>query len=97
MLLLVVAFLGLMFLVSFSVSPIPTVLNEKYRGFLDVFISKEYLGETYLSIALSLGLLIFVCCPIDDETVFFDNCKRRLIDFGIEQLLGELFLLNQPR
>ena len=60
MLLLVVAFLGLMFLVSFSISPISTVLNEKYRGLLDVFISKEYLGETYLSIALSLGLLIFI-------------------------------------
>ena len=41
MLLLVVAFLGLMLLVSFSISPVSTVLNEKYRGFLDVFVSKE--------------------------------------------------------
>ena len=45
---LVVAFLGLMLLISFSISPIWTVLNEKRHGFLDVFISKEYLGETYI-------------------------------------------------
>ena len=48
MLLLVVAFLGLMKLISFSISPISTVLNEKHRGFLDVFVLKEYLGETYI-------------------------------------------------
>ena len=38
-----------MLLISFSISPISiTVLNEKRHGFLDVFILKEYLGETYI-------------------------------------------------
>ena len=47
MVLLVVAFLGLMLLISFSISPILTVLNKKkHRGFLDAFfVPKEYLGE----------------------------------------------------
>ena len=48
MLLLVVAFLRLMLLIAFSISGIPTVLNEKYRGSLDVFILEEYFGETYI-------------------------------------------------
>ena len=48
MLLLAEAFLGLMLLISFSISPISTVLNEKRHGLLDVFILKEYLGETYI-------------------------------------------------
>ena len=48
MLLLVVAFLGLMLLISFSISPISTVLNEKRSWFLDVFVLNEYLGEIYI-------------------------------------------------
>ena len=46
MLLLVGTFIGLMLLISFSILPISTVLNEKHRGFLDVFVLKEYSGET---------------------------------------------------
>ena len=47
MLLLVVFFLGLMMLISFSISTISTVLNEK-TCFLDVFVLKEYFGETFI-------------------------------------------------
>ena len=45
---LIVVFSGLMLLISFSISPISTILNEKISWFLDVFVSKEYLGETYI-------------------------------------------------
>ena len=59
MLLLVVTFLGLMLLISFSTSPISTVLNEKASWFLRCFCIKRMLGRNlHLSIALSIGSVI---------------------------------------
>ena len=48
MLLVVVAFLRLMLLISFSISPILTVSNEKTSLFFRCFVLKEYLRETYI-------------------------------------------------
>ena len=72
MLLLVVAFSGLMLLISFSISPISTVLNNKHHGFLDVFVLNEYLGGTYFVDSIIYRISNTVWWPTGDEPIFFE-------------------------